>query len=440
MASTNLSRTLPSGSATTKFTYSVWLKYTGWVSGGQRFFSAVGTGDTYFRFNEDGTMEVSGHNSGASSAGYFITNRRFNDRSSWYHIVIRFDSTESSASNRLRLYVNGVQQESFSTYTDVNSGATDNINLSGNTQYVGGAASSQYFNGLMSHINYCDGYSYAPTEFGETDSTTGQWKLKPTVSVTYGDNGFFILKNSNSVTDQSGKGNNFAVANGTFTDAKDCPDNVFATWNASIGNMDILTNGNTTVARSASSWRSAFSSLPLPTTGKFYWEVKLSTGTKARIGIADDSFDGSIDTQNRGLESELGEQTNGISYADNGNSNTNTTQIVGYGSAITTSNVLGVAVDMTNMKLYYSVDGVFQNSGDPTSGATGTGALSIPATTGKYFSAVSMNASGYHVNFGNGTFGTTDITDAGTPGSTPGEFEYDVPTGYQPLTTKGLNA
>ena len=272
MASTNLSRTLPSGSATTKFTYSVWLKYSGFVSGGQRWFSAIGTGDTYFRFNEDGTMEVSGHNSSASSAGYFITNRRFNDRSSWYHIVIRFDSTESSASNRLRLYVNGVQQESFSTYTDVNSGATDNINLSGNTQYVGGAASSQYFNGLMSHINYCDGYSYAPTEFGETDSTTGQWKLKPTVSVTYGDNGFFILKNSNSVTDQSGKGNNFAVANGTFTDTKDCPDNVFATWNASIGNMDTLTNGNTTITRSGSGWRGAFSSLPLPTTGKFYCE------------------------------------------------------------------------------------------------------------------------------------------------------------------------
>ena len=176
MASTKLSRTLGSGSATNKFTYSTWLKYSGWVAGGQRWFSTVGTGDTYFRFNEDGTMEVSGHNSSASSAGYFITNRVFDDHASWYHIVIRFDSTESSASNRLRLYINGVQEESFSTYTDVNQNATDNINLSGNTQIIGGTSSSQYFNGLMAQTILSIGYSYAPTTFGEVSTTSGEWK------------------------------------------------------------------------------------------------------------------------------------------------------------------------------------------------------------------------------------------------------------------------
>ena len=99
-----------------------------------------------------------------------------------------------------------------------------------------------------------------------------------------------------------------------------------------------------------------------------------------------------------------------------------------------------MAIDMTNMKLYFSKDGVFQNSGVPTSGSTGTGALSIPATIGTYFVAAGFNASGVDVNFGNGYFQTTAVASAGTNASGNGIFEYDVPTGYTALSTKGLNS
>ena len=439
MASTKLSRTLPSGSATNKFTYSTWLKYSGWVAGGVRFFSTVSTGDTYFRFNENGTMEISGYNSGATSLGYFITNRKFQDNSGWYHLVIKSDTTQSTEADRFKLYINGVQTTSFSTATYPNQNATDNINLAGNTQYIGGAASSQYFNGVMSHVIYCDNYAYDASSFGETDSTTGEWKINTSPSVTYGTNGFYLLKDGNSVTDQSGNSNDFSYSNGTLTNTKDCPSNVFSTWNGSIGNMDTLTNGNTTITRSGSGWRSAFSSLPLPSTGKFYCEFKIASGTNARIGICDDSFDNCIDVQNRGLAGEMGSTANGIAYINNGNYQQNPGTYGSWGDSFTSSNVIGMAVDMTNMKLYFSKDGVYQDSGDPTSGSTGTGAFSITATTGKYFAGVSINASGCHVNFGNGTFGTTAVSSAGTAGSTPGVFEYDVPTGYEPLTTKGLN-
>ena len=83
----------------------------------------------------------------------------------------------------------------------------------------------------MSHFHLCDGQSYAPTEFGETDSTTGEWKIKTSPSVTYGNNGFFVLKDGNSGTDQSPNTNNFTVTGGTLTKTEDCPSNVFATMN-----------------------------------------------------------------------------------------------------------------------------------------------------------------------------------------------------------------
>ena len=104
----------------------------------------------------------------------------------------------------------------------------------------------------MSHVHFIDGTAYDASAFGETDATTGEWKINTSPSVTYGNNGFFILKDGNSVTDQSGNSNNFTVGGGTLTKTEDNPSNVFATWNPlSICNGSILkstfTNGNTSI-------------------------------------------------------------------------------------------------------------------------------------------------------------------------------------------------
>ena len=105
-------------------------------------------------------------------------------------------------------------------------------------------------------------------------------------------------------------------------------------------------------------------------------------------------------------------------------------------------------MDLDNNKLYFSKNGVFQNSGVPTSGSTGTGAISITAPastdTGFYFFAVakatsSTNTATFQCNFGNGYFGTTAVSSAGTNASNNGIFEYNVPAGYTALSTKGLN-
>ena len=120
-----------------------------------------------------------------------------------------------------------------------------------------------------------------------------------------------------------------------------------------------------------------------------------------------------------------------------------------YGNSYTLNDIIGVAMDLDNNKLYFSKNGVWQNSGDPTSGSTGKGAIPLTASAntglGNYFASVAYVSGSYNAtfqaNFGNGFFGTSAVADNSTAtASTPGTFNYDVPAGYQPLTTKGLNA
>lgn len=451
MASTNISRLLSSGSATNKFTLSFWAKRS--VDTAGRLFTATGSsGDTYFRFNGDATMEWSGDGSNASSAGYFITNRKFDDYSGWYHLVIRFDSTQAGASNRIRFYVNGILQESFSSFTDINQNAVDKINLSGNTHYIGGTVSSQYFHGLMSHVHYCDGYSYGPTEFGETDATTGEWKIKTSPAVTYGTNGYFVLKDGNSLTDQSTNSNNFSLANGTLTNTEDCPSNVFANLNpldlGDLTNIATLSNGNTYYSSTQGGYNMMVTTLGA-SSGKWYWEAKYIShnmhGNSDNFGI-NPGFTGDripIGT----TTSYLGKTANAYVFADAGNVINNDTTTT-YASGATTANnlndIVGIALDLDNNKAYYHVNGTYWNSANPSNG---TGGLSInPASqteTGFYFPSISDKSSirsyVYAFNFGNGYFGTTAVSSAGTNASGNGIFEYDVPTGFTALSTKGLN-
>ena len=456
MASTNLSRANGSGSATTKFTYSVWLKYSGWYTGGQRFFSATGgSGDTYFRFNEDGTLEISGDNSAATSLGYFITNRKFRDHSAWMHIVIKVDTTQSTQTDRFKLYINGVDEAGvggYSTGTYPNQNADDNISLSSNTHYIGGAASSQYFNGLMTHIHYSDGYAYDASTFGETDSTSGIWKPKTSpTGITYGTNGYFLkFENSGAMgTDSSGNSNTFSVGNGTLTQNVDTPSNNFATLNGIHvgGGASTLSNGNTTYSLSNYSYNTR-STLGMPS-GKFYWEQKQSN-TSTRIGLITSGFTTDLDTDN--ANAYYGGSGGGGVYillSGTGTSwqytNNDTSQNTGtYTNAIASgaNDILMGAVDVDAGKLWIGVNGVWFNSGNPATGSNAT--LTFTNNSGDDlqifagYGTSSARVSSF--NFGQGYFGTTAVASAGTAPSEGGIFEYDCPSGYQALCTKGINS
>jgi hypothetical protein len=443
MANTYLTKTFGTAGNRKTWTYSAWFKIGNVSTGAKRLFTsydgstATNQSTISLGGGVDYAMQIYNAPSGSSSIN-LTTNRLFRDCNAWYHIVVAVDTTQATGSNRVKLYVNGVQETSFSTETYGSQNEDFFIN-STNLHTIGRRQdNSQYFDGSMAHVHFIDGTAYDADTFGETDATTGIWKPKTAPSVTYGTNGFF-LKFENSAafgTDSSGNANNFTV-NGTMTQNIDTPSNVFSTLNALQPISSIsYSNGNLTFTNSSSNHRMVNSTLAV-SSGKYYAEVKASTlgGNYPQIGIIDpDKFDN---------DDYLGSADGGYAYLSNGNKQYNNSA-TSFGDTYTTGDIIGIAVDLDNHKLYFAKNGTWQNSGDPTSGATGTGSAYDLVTNVSYSFAQSSIDGGtdpvYDWNFGNGYFGTTAVSSAQNPDDGIGIFEYDVPTGYRALCTKSINA
>ena len=439
MANTYLTKTFGTAGNRKTWTYSAWFKIGNVSTDAKRLFTSYdgSTAINQSTISLSDAMQVYNAPSGSSSIN-LTTNRLFRDCNAWYHIVVAVDTTQATGSNRVKLYINGVQETSFSTETYGSQNEDFFIN-STNLHTIGRRQdNSQYFDGSMAHVHFIDGTAYDADTFGETDATTGIWKPKTAPSVTYGTNGFF-LKFENSAafgTDSSGNANNFTV-NGTMTQNIDTPSNVFSTLNALQPISSIsYSNGNLTFTNSSSNHRMVNSTLAV-SSGKYYAEVKASTlgGNYPQIGIIDpDKFDN---------DDYLGSADGGYAYLSNGNKQYNNSA-TSFGDTYTTGDIIGIAVDLDNHKLYFAKNGTWQNSGDPTSGATGTGSAYDLVTNVSYSFAQSSIDGGtdpvYDWNFGNGYFGTTAVSSAQNPDDGIGIFEYDVPTGYRALCTKSINA
>ena len=438
MANTYLKRSLGTATSQQKGTFSYWVK-RGKIGTSQQIYSNEVEND-----NNRGYIQFESNDSwrsviGASGSSEIVvkTNRLFRDASAWYHIVVRIDTTQGTSTDRFRLYVNGVQETSFATYTICDQNATLKIFEGGQTNKnnIGaGYPAGSYFDGSISHFHFSDGYSYAPTVFGETDTTTGEWKGKTSPSVTYGNNGFFILKDGNGITDQSGEGNNWTVGGGTLTDLKDNPDNVFATlnplWTQESTRVPTLTYGNTMFSGgSSSTWYQTIGTLGF-SSGKYYWEAKYNAGTnlgKNLIGAI------GIDGVSSGV---FYEKTPSVFYKneDGGETRVNNSQSSGNYGTLAQNDILGCAIDMdasTPTATFYK------------NGTALVSNISLTGFAGKTIvPAVSTYSSGeFQMNFGNGSFGGTALTGttySGADGSST--FQYEPPTGYSAVSTKGLNA
>ena len=445
----SLSRT-PSGAGNQRtWTYSGWFKL---CTTDQNVFllSAGAYGDSksmqFLIANSGNFLQFQGFSSGGSADFNCETNAELRDTNAWYHIQVACDTTQATASDRAKIYINGeLQTLRTSTYPSQNYDTGVNTTIAHEINDRPGATLEQPL--YATHIHMTDGTTYAPTVFGETDSTSGIWKPKTNPSVTYGTNGFFLKFENSGNLDLDSSGNNLSFTTaGTITQNVDTPSNVFATWNpistAVARSGGTFANGNTTITTVATKYNGCPATLGM-SSGKYYFEVKWTVGGDVEAIIGIQSADRTSDTQ------ELGHYATDYGYySANGNIRSNDAYQGAFGNTYAVNDIIGCAVDLDNNKLYFSKNGTWQNSGDPTSGSTGTGAYSITdpdsTPTGFYFPAISGWSNGqnhtFQANFGQGYFGTTAVASAGTAPSEGGIFEYDCPSGYQALCTKGINS
>ena len=437
----NLSRTLSSTGNQKKFTISLWTKPSTFQ---QQMFLSTASNKQY-GFESDHRVFFYENLGGGTERPYIRWAPLCRDVSAWYHIVLGVDTTQSTDTDRMKLYINGTLITEYAS-TPTHPSLNQDLNYNNNSLHVIGKYSGTTggdYDGYMAEYVFVDGQQLDATSFGETDSTTGIWKPKKIGGFSSaGDNSFYLdfKDSSNLGNDASGLNNDFTVNNLTSIDQSTdtCVEN-FAILNPlhrgnELGNAT-FSNGNLKHegTSSGSNYPYTFSTLGV-SQGKWYAEFKAVVADTTMIGIASgiaDSFLGAT-----GSAKGYGRYGNSGQVFESGSGSS-------YGSALSNNDIVGVAMDLDNNKLYFSVNGTFQNSGVPTSGSTGTGAVSITAPasngTGVYHFACGKAGStttSIEANFGNPPF---SISSGNSDANGHGNFEYSVPSGYYALNTSNLN-
>ena len=440
-----LSRTPSSASNRRTFTFSAWIKVNPAATNYPPIFSADNsTPDFVIRLSNTGSLQVVVENGGGGNS-LLLTNRLFRDSSSWYHIVVAIDTTNSTADDRIKIYVNGVQETSFSSRTNPSLNFETKVN---NTvlHRLGLQRYGSYWDGYMAEVNFLDGLAYDPSYFGETKD--GVWIAKQ-YSGSYGTNGFHLTFADSSAIgdDTSGNGNDFTANNLAAIDVvPDSPTNNFATLNP-IGefygegsNTKTFSEGNLKVAQSGGgSHDTATIAIETGHTEGYYWEVIVSSMDTARtyIGIVADNpkANASLIATYSFLNKYVLNRNGNFS----GNADTSSTTVSTY-TAYAQGDIVMVAYK--DGKLWMGVNGTWMNSGDP---ANGTGFLTAQDGTSPSGrnQAAWLPYFGYRstfiVNFGqNGTFNGTKTAQGNSDENGIGNFYYSVPSGFLTLCTANL--
>ena len=421
-ASAFFNRTPGSATNQQKFTWSSWFKRGS--LGALQFLMSAGTGgnDRFIlslRAADD--MQITNLIGGVQALN-IVTSQLFRDPSAWYHLVVAVDTTDATAANRCKVYLNGSQVTAFSTANYPAQNYNTYVN-SANTHQIGKniAASDGYFDGYLTEVNLIDGQALTPSSFGETDVLTGVWKPKKYAG-TYGTNGFFLnfSDNSNNTAatigkDYSGNGNNWTPNNisvtsgATYDSMLDVP-TLWADGGNGRGNYCTLNpidkGANITLANAnlsgshPSSTNGCVRSTIGMSSGKWYWEVTVDA-IAPMIGIANASAT---------LSDFPGVDANGWSYYGATAVKYNNASATSYGATYTAGDVIGVAFDADAGSLTFYKNGVSQ----------GVAFSGLASNT--YFAASGRgtNTAGVSFNFGQRP------------------FAYTPPTGFKALNTQNL--
>jgi len=418
---TYLAKTFGSAGNQRTWTWSGWVKFTGGGADETIFSGGIGLGVSGNRVvfqTLSGEAEKVMAFSGNTSEFAFKTSASLRDKSAWYHFVLAMDTTQATASNRFKMYINGSQVTDTAQLTY----PSQNLELGMNNneqQYIGLKTSdnNNAFNGYMADVYFIDGTQLTATSFGETDSTTGIWKPK-TYSGSYGTNGYRLeFKNSGALgTDTSGNSNTWTVNNaGTGAQVVDTPSNVFSTFNPL---KERPLEGPATFAQGAlqasGTSKMAFSSIALPSSGKWYAEFKATAGTStAYVGLRDvDDFtaDGN---------------SNRLFYRNDGQKDTGS-GASSYGNSWTTNDIISIAANVDDSEVTFYKNGTAQDSGTAIS----------QNCANQYFFVATGGGWSFQANFGNPSF---SISSGNADANGYGNFEYAVPSGYYALCTANLN-
>ena len=440
-----------------KWTFSVWLKRSGVFTGAsQKLLNAYVSGSAYHMVQLSSGAAADrfvhyGHDTAMTPVDYGETTAGdYRDVGGWYHLVVIYDSGNADADLRSRLFVNGVEPE-FSSVT--NPGLDNNSIINSAVAHQLGAVQSpaQYYDGYMAEAIFCDGQAYDADEFGEFNSDSPTiWQPKDPSGLTFsGTNSCWLdFKDSADLgKDVSGQGNHFTEVNFAAGDqATDSPTNSFGTMN-SLDNFYVaatFTEGNNQIVI-ASGIKAYATGTMGPSSGKWYWEVEMDAHSGASsdyqaVGIGDRVSDSAA------KDSYAASYPANFIYSSEGSFiESGTASVVATVNSYTDGDIVGVALDLDNNKLYFSKNGAWENSGDPTSGASGTGAMTIIApshadTSGFYFPLIGSDTTARGATW-KGNFGGSPafvVSSANQDGNGYGNFENAVPSGYYALCTKNL--
>lgn len=445
-SSERLHFTQGSGDDTTarrKWTFSTWIKRGQLVnSSNHQYFFGVGT-YTLIGFRLDGSGEADDMyiqvGTGSSAQGLH-TNAKFRDTSAWMHVYVAFDSTDGTATNRLKVYINGnLVDNAYGDYSqDQRSSITQNdeddfVGNSGDVINIGYSTNgtNSYFDGYMAETHLLIGTTKAHTEFGESNND-GIWIPKETNFSTsdYGSNGFKLeykqtgtsANSSGLGADTSGNNNHFTVSNLTSIDqSTDTCTNNFATFNPLIifypTYVSTLSDGNLTATRSDNGGNH---STIMPTQGKWYAEFKCITKGSGVSHVGAIPYDKITDNEFNAQNKGVAYRTDGKKYIDG----TGTT----YGDTWGAGDIISIALNLDDGEAVFYKNGTAQNSGTAITGFTYDSPMAIMSGGGG-------STWKWSANFGNPPY---SISSGNSDGNGYGNFEYSVPSGYYALNTKNL--
>ncbi len=435
-----------------KYTISFWCKKCNTSGGGSgapaedgyTLFMSSGSGTNgdasdhycqiYFKHEDD--IRWQEYDDGTS--GQLETNQVFRDPSAWYHLVFRFDSTDGTADDRMRIYVNGTQVTSFQVRANIDQNTDSWVNYASAGHRIGGGG-TRHFDGYLAEFVLVDGQSLAPTEFGEFDEDSPTiWKAKDVSGITLGTHGYYLdFESSGTLGNDANGGTDFTVANLVAADqALDSPTNNFCTMNSlfngqTMWSSDIavqVSGGRTTEGNCKVSGGEHMPILGTMATNKMkvYYEVYISAADVIAGFMSTSPAGNSAHSYDDNFSNSIYVYGAGGSIINNG-SWTSTAGLTSAGNYM-------FAFDPVAGKMWFGKDGTW--TGDPAAGSGNSwSSISSDEEWTPYFHT--LNTTAYPAaNFGGCSAFT--VSSGNTDANGYGNFEYAVPSGFYALCTKNL--